>query len=366
MSAPTTNHPQPALLFVPDISGFTQFVQATEIAHSQHIIEELLEKLIEANDIGLQISEIEGDAIFFYRFGNPPTAEEFYLQVQKMFVAFHSHLRLYETQRICQCGACISAQNLTLKIVAHYGHITQSKIKEHIKLFGQDVITVHRLLKNDISHHEYALFTRALMNEWPHAISPTWAKREEGSQDYDVGTINYCYVPLKPLRELVPEPRVEDFSIPGMTVPLFSCEHEVHAPLNLVFEVASDLPTRLHWMMGAKNVELLNHQVNRLGTKHRCVVDKNSPVMVTSSSTQAADTITLTETDQKRTMCSVYTFQQEPGEHTRIRIDGFIKDNLVLRILSALILKKKLANWFNASGEKLKHYCEELYRTQQA
>jgi hypothetical protein len=109
MSAPTANVTKPALLFVPDISGFTQFVQATEIAHSRHIIEELLEKLIEANDIGLQVSEVEGDAILFYRFGPPPTVAVFFQQVQKMFVTFHSHLRLYDTQRICQCGACVSA-----------------------------------------------------------------------------------------------------------------------------------------------------------------------------------------------------------------------------------------------------------------
>ena len=169
MSVQSKDITKPALLFVPDISGFTQFVQATEIAHSRHIIEELLEKLIDANEIGLQISEVEGDAILFYRFGEPPTADEFFQQVQKMFVALHSHLRLYETQRICHCGACVSAPDLTVKIVAHYGHITESHIREHVKLFGADVIAVHRLLKNDIPHHEYALFTQALANEWPQA-----------------------------------------------------------------------------------------------------------------------------------------------------------------------------------------------------
>ncbi len=208
MTTQTTNGIQPALLFVPDISGFTEFVHATEISHSQHIIEELLEKLIEANDIGLQISEVEGDAILFYRFGDPPTAEQFFQQVQKMFAAFHSHLRLYETQRVCQCGACMTAQNLTVKIVAHYGHITQSHIREHVKLFGQDVITVHRLLKNDIAHHEYALFTEALSQEWQQSVTPTWGQREEGSQEYDVGSISYGYVSLVPLRQLVRGPRV--------------------------------------------------------------------------------------------------------------------------------------------------------------
>ena len=95
MKVESSNIPQPALLFIPDISGFTQFVQATDVAHSQHIIEELLEKLIESNEIGLQVSEVEGDAILFYRFGSPPTSEEFFRQVQQMFITFHSHLKLY-------------------------------------------------------------------------------------------------------------------------------------------------------------------------------------------------------------------------------------------------------------------------------
>jgi len=271
MSDPATDSARPALLFVPDISGFTQFVKDIDIAHSRHIIEELLEKLIEANDMGLEVSEVEGDAILFYRFGSPPSAEAFFQQVQKMFVAFHGHLRLYETQRICQCGACIAAQHLTLKIVAHYARITQSRIKEHVKLFGQDVIMVHRLLKNDIAHHEYALFTQALVNEWPQASTSPWAQPEESALEYDVGRINCCYVPLAPLRQRVPEPHVEDFSIPGVTVPLFSCEHEVHAPLSLV-----------------------------------------------------------------------------------------------LRVLFTLLFKKKLTNRFQASGEKLKHYCEALYNSQRA
>ena len=361
MTLQAANASAPALLFVPDISGFTTFIQTTEITHSRHIIEELLGKLIEANDIGLQVSEVEGDAILFYRFGDPPTAGEFFQQVQKMFLGFHGHLRLYETQRICQCGACVSAQSLTLKIVAHYGHITQSRIKEHVKLFGQDVITVHRLLKNDIAQHEYALFTETLATEWPQAAMSAWGQRQEGSQEYDIGKIRYGYVLLAPLRQHVPAPRIEDLGIPGPKVQLFSCEQEVHAPLSLVFEVASDLPARLQWMQGAKDVEMLNHHLNRLGTKHRCVIDKNSPVMVTSGITRTGDTITLTETDETKTVCTVCTMREEREDQTQLRIDGFVKDTFVLRTLFTLLFKRPLTAKFHASTGKLKQYCEELY-----
>ena len=45
------------LIFIPDISGFTKFIQEVEISHSRLIIQELLETLINANQIGLKISK---------------------------------------------------------------------------------------------------------------------------------------------------------------------------------------------------------------------------------------------------------------------------------------------------------------------
>ena len=55
-----------SLLFIPDISGFTNFVQTTEVEHSQHVIAELLEILIDANANEFQLAEVEGDALFFF------------------------------------------------------------------------------------------------------------------------------------------------------------------------------------------------------------------------------------------------------------------------------------------------------------
>ena len=76
------------LLFIPDISGFTRFINETEINHSRLIIQELLELLINANQVGLEISEIEGDAILFYRFGEAPKLDELYRQVEKNVLRF--------------------------------------------------------------------------------------------------------------------------------------------------------------------------------------------------------------------------------------------------------------------------------------
>ncbi len=138
------------LLFIPDISGFSRFVAETEIDHSRLIIQELLEILINANNMGLEISEIEGDAILFYKFGDPPGMTEIYHQVEKMFVEFHRSIIAYEQRRYCQCKACISAINLTLKVITHYGEFTGYNVKNFSKLIGKDIIVAHQLLKNDI------------------------------------------------------------------------------------------------------------------------------------------------------------------------------------------------------------------------
>src|SRR4051812_7025416 len=138
------------LLFIPDISGFTKFVNETEIEHSRYIIEELLENIINSNQIGLNISEIEGDAVLFYRFGKTPTLEDMCHQVELMFCNFQKQIKNYEARRVCQCLACISAVNLSLKVITHYGKFSTYTVKDFSKLIGKDVIVAHQLLKNDI------------------------------------------------------------------------------------------------------------------------------------------------------------------------------------------------------------------------
>ncbi|MBK8706463.1 MAG: DUF2652 domain-containing protein [Saprospiraceae bacterium] len=179
----TTDSVTPALLFIPDISGFTRFITDTEISHSKHIIEELLEVMIEANTLDLQISEIEGDAILFYRFGEPPGATEMLEQVRRMFVNFHQQLRKYERYRICQCGACKTAHQLTLKMVAHYGEITQNKVKSFTKLFGKEVIVIHRPAQKQhrtprIRHADQTFDRCDDRHQRPHQVLGAPAKRQ--------------------------------------------------------------------------------------------------------------------------------------------------------------------------------------------
>ncbi len=97
---------QNALILIPDISGYTEFLTRTEIDHSSHILNEMLELIIESNNTDFTLSEIEGDAVLFYRKGDPLSRYELMQQCLAMFNNFHEKIKLIERDSICQCGAC--------------------------------------------------------------------------------------------------------------------------------------------------------------------------------------------------------------------------------------------------------------------
>ena len=57
----------PTLIFIPDISGFTEFVNQTAIEHSQHIISELLEIIIDANQLELTFLKLKVMQYYFIK-----------------------------------------------------------------------------------------------------------------------------------------------------------------------------------------------------------------------------------------------------------------------------------------------------------
>jgi len=184
------------LLFIPDISGFTKFVNDIEIAHSLHIIQELLEILLDANFLGIEVSDVEGDAILFYKFVDSTDISEIYQQVEKMFCAFHEHLKKYKLHRNCECAACTTAANLTLKIITHYGEFRVYDVRNFQRLFGKDVIVAHQLLKNDIAGHEYWLVTKDLMRENTLVDYRDWMKWERSTKQTEHGEIHYHFTCL--------------------------------------------------------------------------------------------------------------------------------------------------------------------------
>lgn len=256
---------QKALLFIPDISGFTEFVNHTDINHSRHIISELLELLIDANNMQLELAEVEGDALFWYKLVDHADLSELEQQIEQMYLAFHTHLKRYEYQRICNCGACASAYNLKLKFVAHFGEIEFIDVKDTTKPYGKNVIIVHRILKNDIPLSEYALYTQEL------AEALTNNTLTSITSNYDFGTLTYSYRSLDTLKQKLPQIKPIPDNVPKHKV--FDRTYTINAPVIDLYEVISNFDYRLLWTKGIDRLEYEKNKVNRSGLKHQCLIN---------------------------------------------------------------------------------------------
>lgn len=264
-----------SLLYIPDITGFTRFVNETEADHSRHIVAEILEVLIASDDLGMTVSEIEGDAILFFLPGKVPDTATILDQARRTYQAFHAHLKRYEAHRICECGACRSAPRLTLKIVAHAGPMETIRVREFVKPYGTDVILAHRLLKNDVPEDEYVLLTQRLLPEEAlRSALPTWARISEAeAHDADLGTVRYGYAPLGELRSEIPEP--EPPVIPAKIRNPVRKTAELSLPPDAAFELISNFDYRLSWNDGVDELDYVPDRVNRVGTRHECVIGGN-------------------------------------------------------------------------------------------
>src|SRR5436190_4759906 len=352
------DQPQPALLFMPDISGFTQFVNETEILHSQQIVQELLETLIECNQIGLQVGEIEGDAIFFYKFGSKPDMTTLLRQVEIMFTTFHQHLRLYDQQRICPCKACQSAVKLSLKVVSHYGEVAGIAVKEHKKLFGKDVILIHRLLKNSLDKKEYVLVTDPLADGATQSGLPKWYTPHAASERYDVGEVQFYFSDLSNLHGFIPAITTPKYNSAAKTYVAFTEDKLIAAPIFNTFGAIFDLPQRSRWMDGVKGIEMVsNDHVPRIGTKHRCIVrEKNNPVIVTESVRITPDDIELVEMNEGGSGGCRYMLQKISDDQTKLSVDMLVKDSLLVKLMFNLFMRTKYMKSIAQSLQNLQQY----------
>lgn len=263
-----------SLFFIPDISGYTQFIQSTEIEHSQHVIAELLEVLLEANIEGLQLAEIEGDALFFYKEGEIPSQERLLAQIERMYKAFYSHLKLLETNRICPCNACATAPNLQLKIIAHAGELQFLEVKQNRKPFGKAVIETHRLLKNSVEEDNYVLLSKTLSNQiWLNAdYKSKLYNFKELNDEYDGETIVYYYSLID-----VENLEIKNPNTPKQVTlnqdPNLVFEYELNVQPQKLYEYISNYRYRGEWTQGLDDFTFNVNEVTRLDSPHTCVIN---------------------------------------------------------------------------------------------
>jgi|GEM_PF-578954 len=267
----------PALLFIPDISGFTRFIQESGSPLAPQLIADLLEILIEANMLGMEVSEIQGDAILFYRLGPPPGIQELVTQCRRIFLDFQNYVRLVERDMDSALSAALRSHDLTIKIIVHYGRVSVAQIRQFTKLMGRDVIVVHRLLKNNITGSEYILLSDGyLSTQTPTDVARgfSWTRLLRGTCFYDhLGEICYRYAYLSPLRLLLNGAQ-NGGQTQGSQRNAIKVQRAIQVPTAYALRVISNFRLRPHWMPGVRAVQYDVTKTGRLGTSYKVQLNR--------------------------------------------------------------------------------------------
>lgn len=345
-----------ATIFLPDISGYTDFVSRTELDHSSHIINELLEILVSSNTAGFTLSEIEGDAVLFYRKGEPIGIDDLTKQCIEMFEKFHATLKLIERDTLCQCGACQGASNLTLKFIVHYGAIKEIKVANFTKASGIDMIIAHRLLKNAISSSEYVLATQAYFQSLNANATSAGLAWLASSHEYpSIGRMDFQYALLDKIRKSIPEP-------PPSERPSYTLDHEVieidiHAPMEHVYDSLVNLNARILWVPGVRSASG-EKPVDRLGTKHRCVFDDATVEIIPRTSERLEDEIHYIEANTiveagLRTFLE-FTLRRLSEKRTHMELKVGVEEGQILPPQ----MRQTIFTGFRKACESFKTFCE--------
>jgi Protein of unknown function (DUF2652) len=176
VNAPKNNGLRDGYLLLADISGYTEFLTATELEHSHEIIRELTTLIRERLAPPMRFVKREGDAVFCY--AQAPAfrdGERLVELIEACYFDFSNRLFDMSRATTCRCNACAAIGSLGLKFIAHYGSFVIERDDGRDDLAGPDVILAHRLLKNSISEgggpQAYAFLTGACLQRLPASIN---------------------------------------------------------------------------------------------------------------------------------------------------------------------------------------------------
>lgn len=335
-----------ALYFMPDISGFTKFVNSTEIEHSIHIIAELLETLIDNNIIDLQLVEIEGDALFMFT-SKIPDYNDLMKQILQMLEAFHRHTLTYDKMRICNCGSCKTTTHLNLKFLIHYGDLSFIKVKHIKKPYGSDVIKIHRLLKNKIELSEYVLFTAAVFELYKNQINE--ANWETKSETVDFKNLEYYYKNLDYIKnKLKKEADLVTENEPNKDNPVAEISKIFKANIQTVFTYLSEFKYRHLWDKDIKRVEFEQNKINRMGSEHNCVLNFGNLKFETIGKTTDDDLIygektkSMWFTNEYYYLIKLHKIDEET---TKVNLELFLNFGFFGKMMQAQIIQMLTKSW---------------------
>ena len=156
-------------LAIADITGYTAYLNESELEHAQDSLSTLLKLLRDETKAPLTISRLEGDAVISF------AVDGTFLQSQSLvdlidatYCAFKQALERMVLNTTCTCNACRNIPNLDLKFFLHHGEFVLEDVGTYTELVGRDVNLIHRITKNTIPEvtglRAYAAYTQGAID----------------------------------------------------------------------------------------------------------------------------------------------------------------------------------------------------------
>ncbi len=263
---------QRGFILIADITGYTAYLNDSELEHAQGTLTDLLELLIEHTRSPLIISRLEGDAVISYGFEAGFVSGQTFLEtIENTYVDFRKAIELMVLNNSCQCNACANVSSLDLKFFVHFGSFVLQKIGDHDELLGTDVNLIHRLLKNSVTAdtdiRAYLLCTDAAVTALGFD-DPGSSMVHHTETVSDLGEGSMWITDMQPVYEA----RATDDRIvfdPGEV--LATIEVDSVLPPQVVWDYLSD-PEFRKLLLGSDRLEITDRKAGRLaaGSSYQC------------------------------------------------------------------------------------------------
>lgn len=267
----TTNLPtaQEGCLLLADITGYTSYLQGTELEHAQDVLADLLETIIAGIEPPFEVSKLEGDAVFAHMPAADVDPPLLFDTIESTYFAFRRRLRDVIHGTTCDCNACVLIPSLDLKFFVHSGSYVVRRIGRTEELTGADVVLVHRLLKGSarevVGNDAYLVVTRpALESIGGDAAVLGLAEHVES---LDVGDIDVFIENLQERWELE-ESRVHQAVSPEAA--LGSIGADMPATPQELWSWFTDPRKRIQWQEGLTSVTEAVDGRRGVGTVNHC------------------------------------------------------------------------------------------------
>jgi len=155
---------------VADITGYTAYLNQSELEHAHGTLKTLLGLLIDHTKPPLVLSGLEGDAVLSYTIDSERFEGQAFIEmIEATYVAFKRAIDLMVMNTSCECNACANINTLDLKFFVHHGEFVVQELAGGEELVGADVNLIHRLMKNNVVEETavraYTLFTEASISQ---------------------------------------------------------------------------------------------------------------------------------------------------------------------------------------------------------